>query len=51
LIKAALADGVTSIEDAIRIERDLQPLLSSTSDAREGIAAFKEKRKPGFLGR
>jgi 2-(1,2-epoxy-1,2-dihydrophenyl)acetyl-CoA isomerase len=51
LIKAALADGVTSIEDAIRIERDLQPLLSSTSDAQEGITAFKEKRKPGFLGR
>jgi 2-(1,2-epoxy-1,2-dihydrophenyl)acetyl-CoA isomerase len=51
LIKAALADGVNSIEEVLRIERDLQPLLSSTEDAKEGISAFKEKRKPSFMGR
>lgn len=51
LIKGALATGVNSIEDAIRLEYDLQPMLASTQDRIEGMAALKEKRKPRFTGR
>ena len=40
-----------SIEDAIGYERDLQTICFATEDAREGRAAFKEKRQPGFRRR
>jgi enoyl-CoA hydratase/carnithine racemase len=49
--KAALATGVTNIEDAMRLELDLQPILALSEDSREGVLAFKEKRKPKFSGR
>jgi enoyl-CoA hydratase/carnithine racemase len=37
-----------SIADAITYERDLQTICFATEDAREGRAAFKEKRPPAF---
>jgi enoyl-CoA hydratase/carnithine racemase len=40
-----------SIEDAIAYERDLQAICFATEDAREGRAAFKEKRSPVFKRR
>jgi len=49
--KAALATGVSSMEDAMRLELDLLPTLALSEDCREGVAAFKEKRKPKYSGR
>ena len=49
--KAALATGITSVEDAMRLELDLQPILALSEDSREGVLAFKEKRKPKFSGK
>jgi len=40
-----------SIEDAIAYERDLQAICFATEDAKEGRAAFKEKRSPIFRRR
>jgi enoyl-CoA hydratase/carnithine racemase len=37
-----------SIADAISYERDLQTICFATEDAKEGRAAFKEKRQPVF---
>ncbi|MBI4921453.1 MAG: enoyl-CoA hydratase/isomerase family protein [Devosia nanyangense] len=40
-----------SVADAIGYERDLQTICFATEDAREGRAAFKEKRPPVFRRR
>ena len=40
-----------SVADAIGYERDLQTICFATEDAREGRAAFKEKRTPLFRRR
>ena len=40
-----------SIENAISYERDLQAVCFATEDAREGRAAFREKRPPVFVRR
>jgi enoyl-CoA hydratase/carnithine racemase len=40
-----------SIADAITYERDLQTICFATDDAREGRAAFKEKRQAVFKRR
>lgn len=39
------------LEDAIRAERHLFASLQATEDKAEGIASFREKRKPSFKGR
>ena len=36
------------LENAIRYERDLQTICFATEDAKEGRAAFAEKRAPRF---
>jgi len=51
-IKRAVQSGVEmSFTDGLALERELQQLLFESDDAREGIAANLEKRKPVFKGR
>src|SRR3989441_8316306 len=50
-IKRAVQSGVeASFGEALALERELQQLLFESDDAREGIAANLEKRKPLFKG-
>ena len=50
LLKAALVYGMNTLEDACRLEIDLNPLVRQTADHLEAIGAFMEKRKPAFTG-
>jgi enoyl-CoA hydratase/carnithine racemase len=50
LLKAALVNGMNTLEDACRLEIDLNPLVRQTADHLEAIGAFMEKRKPVFTG-
>lgn len=50
-IKRAVQSGAEiSIEQGLALERELQAELFASDDAREGIAAYTEKRKPSFQG-
>jgi 2-(1,2-epoxy-1,2-dihydrophenyl)acetyl-CoA isomerase len=40
----------SDLEEALEYEAYLQGIAGSTSDHREGIAAFLEKRQPRFTG-
>lgn len=52
LIKRACQTGAeVSLEAGLALERELQQQLFQSDDAKEGIAAFNEKRKPEFKGR
>jgi 2-(1,2-epoxy-1,2-dihydrophenyl)acetyl-CoA isomerase len=41
----------SSLEEILEQERITQTMMITTDDHKEGIAAFKEKRKPNFKGR
>jgi len=52
LIKRAVQTGSeVSFQEALALERELQQQLFESEDAREGLAAHLEKRKPAFKGR
>jgi enoyl-CoA hydratase/carnithine racemase len=51
-IKRAVQTGAElSFEAGLALERELQQLLFQSDDAKEGIAAYVEKRKPQFAGK
>jgi enoyl-CoA hydratase/carnithine racemase len=52
LMKRAVQHGSeTSLEVGLALERELQQRLFTSADAKEGIAAFVQKRKPHFTGK
>ena len=51
-IKRAVQTGAElPFQDALAVERELQQLLFQSTDAKEGIAAYVEKRKANFQAR
>ncbi|MGH7466373.1 MAG: enoyl-CoA hydratase/isomerase family protein [Longimicrobiales bacterium] len=51
-IKRSVQTGAElPFQDALAVERELQQLLFQSSDAKEGLAAYVEKRKAEFKGR
>lgn len=51
-IKRAVQSGLeVPFESGMAIERELQQLLFQGEDAKEGITAYVEKRKPAFTGK
>ncbi|HXV91119.1 MAG TPA: enoyl-CoA hydratase-related protein [Gemmatimonadales bacterium] len=52
MIKRAVQSGAeVPFESALAIERELQQQLFQSEDAKEGLAAYVEKRKANFKGR
>ncbi len=52
LIKRSVEEGVEMpLTAGLALERELQNRLFITEDAKEGLTAFSEKRKPTFKGR
>ena len=51
-IKRSVQSGAEiPFESALAVERELQQQLFQSDDAKEGLAAYVEKRKPNFSGR
>jgi enoyl-CoA hydratase len=51
-IKRAVQTGwEIPIESALAVERELQQQLFQSEDAKEGLGAYNQKRKPAFKGR
>ena len=51
-IKRAVQSGAeVPLESGLALERELQQRLFTSGDAKEGIAAYNEKRKASFRGR
>lgn len=51
-IKRAVQTGIElPFQDALALERELQQQLFTSNDAKEGLAAYQEKRKPNFEGK
>jgi len=52
LIKRSVLEGIEMpLTAGLALERELQNRLFVTEDAKEGLSAFVEKRKPSFKGR
>ena len=52
LIKRSVQTGAElPFETALALERELQQQLFASEDAREGLSAYVEKRKPSFAGK
>jgi enoyl-CoA hydratase/carnithine racemase len=52
LIKRSVQSGYeTGFHEALALERELQQQLFQSEDAKEGLSAYLEKRKPQFKGR
>ena len=49
--RAVQTGGELPFQDALAVERELQQLLFQSQDAKEGISAYVEKRKPSFKAR
>jgi enoyl-CoA hydratase/carnithine racemase len=49
--RACQSGGELPLEQGLALERELQAQLFNSSDAKEGLNAYVEKRKPSFSGK